>query len=421
MLETQWITKKGNVIDIRVKGTGLNSLIMRERFIFTVQNITSQKQFEKRLIESERNYREIYNSVNDALIIHDMNTSVIRDINSKANELYGSDPSELKGRTVECLSSGDPPFSTQDVSIWIKKAAEQGPQLFEWMARKKSGEKFWVEVNLKKAAIDGVDCLLAVIRDIRQRKAAELELEAYREHLEEIVDRRTAEVKAINTELETFTYSVSHDLKAPLRGIDGYSRLLVEEYGDKLDQEGLQFLKNIRSSTEQMHQLIEDLLTFSRMERRDLVQTQVNLRQMLDGLIFEREREISDRSIQMKIEIVSDHIVCDRESMRQILGNFIDNAIKFSADKPKPEIEIKVGQTPETLRFSVKDNGIGFDPKHQERIFSIFQRLHRIEDFPGTGVGLALVKKAATRMGGKTWAESRLGHGATFFLEIPKS
>ena len=261
---------------------------------------------------------------------------------------------------------------------------------------------------------------LAIFIDITKRKHVEDELKNYRKHLEDLVKERTAEISSKNNELETFTYSVSHDLKAPLRGIDGYSRLLVEDYADKLDEEGLQFLTNIRSSTNKMHQLIEDLLTFSRMERRDITKTQVNLQQLIDELLFEREQEISGRSIQITLSICDEYIVCDRKSMRQMLGNLIDNAIKFTIEKSKPRIEIQVTRTPDTWRFSVKDNGIGFDPKYQERIFGIFQRLHRSEDFPGTGVGLALVKKAAARMGGKSWAKGRLGQGATFYLEIPK-
>ena len=419
--ETHWKTKTGKVIDVLMNGTRLISSTGDDRFIFTVQDITDKKKVEKRLIDSERTYREIFNAVNDALIIHDTSTGAIIDVNSKATELYGYGLSELKGRSVECLSAGVSPYTIQDASVFLEKAIEEGPQLFEWMARKKSGETFWVEVSLKHASIGGADSLLAAIRDIRQRKAAELELNDYRAHLEEMVDRRTAEVKAKNTELETFTYSVSHDLKAPLRGIDGYSRLLVEEYADRLDEEGLQFLGNIRYSTEQMHHLIEDLLTYSRMERRDLNPSTLNIRQLIDELLFEREQEIKAKSVRITVNISHDHILCDRDSIRQILGNFIDNAVKFTMNESQPSIEITVLKRSGRCQFSVKDNGIGFDPMYHDRIFEIFQRLHRSEDFPGTGIGLALVKKAAGRMNGSTWAESMPGQGATFHLGIPET
>ena len=418
--ESKWKNKNGDIIDVQVRGTGLDASNMQEGYIFTVQNITERNKFKKRFIDSERNYREIFNSVNDALLIHETNTGAIIDINLKAAEMYGYDSSELRGKTVGLLSSGESPFSLKEASEWITKTIEEGPQLFEWMARNKSGDNFWVEVNLKSTAIGGIDCILAVIRDIKKRKAHELELEDYREHLEEIVARRTAEVKAKNTELETFTYSVSHDLKAPLRGIDGYSRLLEEEYADKLDEEGIQFLDNIRRSTEQMQQLIEDLLTYSRMERRDLSSSPLSVRQLIDELLFEREHEINAKLARITTDISHDQIVGDRESLRQILGNFIDNALKFTTSKGEPEIKISGSKSADAWHFSVEDNGIGFDPKYGDRIFGIFQRLHRIEDFPGTGVGLALVRKAASRMNGKTWAEGRLGQGATFHLELPE-
>ena len=382
--------------------------------------ISDRKKAEIELLDSTRNYREIFNAVNDVLIIHDQETGAIVDTNSKITELYGYEPGELIGRTVECLSSGDSPFGLLEASARIKKAIKEGPQLFEWLARHKSGETFWVEVNLKNTTIGGVDRLLSVVRDIRQRKTTELELHAYREHLEELVDRRTVEIKAKNTELETFTYSVSHDLKAPLRGIDGYSRLLVEDYADKLDEEGLQFLNNIRQSAGQMNRLIDDLLAYSRMERRDLNPAPLNVRQLIDELLFEREREISARSARVAIDITHDHIVGDRESIRQIMGNFIDNAIKYTADQPEPQIQIRASKSGDTWRFLVKDNGIGFNPVYHDRIFDIFQRLHRPEDFPGTGVGLALAKKAASRLNGNVWANGMPGRGATFYLEIPE-
>ena len=412
-------TREGRSIPCLYSGIRLD-VAGESRIISIFQDISDRKKSEIELLDSTRNYREIFNAVNDVLIIHDQETGTIIDTNSKVTELYGYEPGELIGRTVECLSSGDSPYGLLEASARIKKAIEEGPQLFEWLARHKSGETFWVEVNLKNTIIGGVDRLLAVVRDIRQRKTAELELHAYREHLEQLVSRRTAEIKAKNTELETFTYSVSHDLKAPLRGIDGYSRLLVEDYTDKLDEEGLQFLNNIRQSAGQMNRLIDDLLAYSRMERRDLNPAPLNVRQLIDELLFERERDISARSARVTIDITHDHIVGDRESIRQIMGNFIDNAIKYTADQPEPQIQIRASKSGDTWRFLVKDNGIGFDPVYHDRIFDIFQRLHRPEDFPGTGVGLALAKKAASRLNGNVWANGMPGRGATFYLEIPE-
>lgn len=254
--------------------------------------------------------------------------------------------------------------------------------------------------------------------DITDRIKSENELKEYREHLEELVEERTAALEAKNKDLETFTYSVSHDLKAPLRGIDGYSRLLMEEYEEKLDEEGLRFLRNVRDSTEKMNQLIEDLLAYSRMERRDIQSVSIDLPSMLDGLIQEREQDLTP--VELKITIPFQNILCDRESIRQILGNLLDNAVKFTRDETAPCIEIDGRETPDDWTLRVQDNGLGFDPKYQDRIFGIFQRLHRAEEYPGTGVGLAIAQKAISRMGGRIWAEGELGKGAVFHVQVPK-
>ena len=256
--------------------------------------------------------------------------------------------------------------------------------------------------------------------DITDRIKAEHDLKIYREHLEELVEERTAALEGKNKELETFTYSVSHDLKAPLRGIDGYSSLLVEEYGDKLDKEGHQFLMNVRNSAKQMNQLIEDLLAYSRMERREIQSISIDLSAMIDALIRERARDLEERNIELKKNIPFENILCDRESLRQILGNLLDNAIKFTRHESAARIEIDGSDTPEHWTLRVKDNGLGFDPKYQERIFGIFQRLHLSEEYPGTGVGLAIARKAISRMGGRIWAEGELGKGAVFCVRVPK-
>lgn len=250
--------------------------------------------------------------------------------------------------------------------------------------------------------------------------SAEKELGKYRNHLEDLVERRTAAFEAKNKELETFTYSVSHDLKAPLRGIDGYSRLLVEEYSDKLDGEGLLFLNNVRQSATQMNQLIEDLLAYSRMERRQLQPVPIKLGPMIDMMISQRERDIEQGNIGISVNLPFETVTSDTETLRQVLGNYLDNAIKFLKKDGAGTVEIGGQEDPGAWTLWVRDNGIGFDPQYHDRIFDIFQRLHRSEDYPGTGVGLAIVRKAVERIGGRVWAESEAGKGATFFITISK-
>jgi PAS domain S-box-containing protein len=257
--------------------------------------------------------------------------------------------------------------------------------------------------------------------DITDRRQAEEELRTYREQLEELVNQRTEELQAKNQELETFAYSVSHDLKAPLRGIDGYSRLLLEDYVDRLDEDGRTFLYNIRYAAKQMNQLIEDLLTYSRLERQTFKANRLNPRTLIEALITERANDISERHVCLTVNIPFDSMSADASSLTQILRNLLDNALKFTYTVAEPQIEIGGQETPDAQRLWVRDNGIGFDMHYHDRIFEIFQRLHRAEEFPGTGIGLAIVRKALERMGGRAWAKSQPGAGATFYLEFRRT
>lgn len=260
--------------------------------------------------------------------------------------------------------------------------------------------------------------LLQTLADAAARAIENIQLYA---ELEDRVKRRTDQLNAANKELETFTYSVSHDLKAPLRGIDGYSKLLLHEYGDKFGEEATHFIHTIRSATLQMNQLIEDLLSYSRLERSHFKQEKIALRSFTETLVSNFSEEIKKDRFEVEINIPGVEIVTDSTGLSIILRNFIENAIKFTREKPNPRLEINFSENPETWTIAVKDNGVGFDMKYHDRIFEIFQRLHRAEDFPGTGIGLAMVQKAAQRMNGKTHAESVQGKGSAFFIEIQKN
>jgi signal transduction histidine kinase len=236
--------------------------------------------------------------------------------------------------------------------------------------------------------------------------------------LEKRVAERTEDLEIKNKELETFTYSVSHDLKAPLRGIEGYSRLLMEDHGSQLDPEGQEFLATIRQATNQMSRLIEDLLSYSRLERRQLKNDQVDLCTLVENILRERQNEIKQKDIQVVMDVPAGLVQLDERALEQALRNLVDNAIKFTSPDRKPVIEIRLKSEAGKYILSVQDNGIGFDMKYHEKIFDIFQRLHLAEDYPGTGIGLALVRKAMQRLGGRAWAASEPGTGSTFYLEF---
>jgi PAS domain S-box-containing protein len=264
------------------------------------------------------------------------------------------------------------------------------------------------------------DMILLAIQDLTERRRAEEEIRKLNVELEQRVAERTAQLEAKNRELETFAYSISHDLKAPLRGIDGYSRLLLEGYMDRLDEEGRTFLHTIRHAVAQMNQLINDLLAYSRLERRAILPAVLNPCALVELLVAERVDEINERGVTVSVEMDCEAFTTDTEGLTQALRNLLDNALKFTRSVPEPRIEIGGRQAEKGCMLWVHDNGIGFDMQFHDRIFEVFQRLHRAEDYPGTGVGLAIVRKAMERIGGRVWAESRPGEGATFYLEIPR-
>jgi PAS domain S-box-containing protein len=266
----------------------------------------------------------------------------------------------------------------------------------------------------------GPNEVLALVRDVDVRKRAEIALRSMNHELERRVQERTAALQDANSQLEAFSYSVSHDLKAPLRGVDGYSRLLWEDYRDRLDDDGRFLLGSVRQAAAQMHQLIDDLLAYSRLERRAIDGAELEILPIVEGLLAERADEIRERSVHVELTAPAATVLADRDGFAQAFRNLLDNALRFTAQSPEPRIDVGGTAEPGTYTLWVRDNGISFDMGYHDRIFEIFQRLHRQDEYPGTGIGLALVRKAMQRMGGRVWAESRPGSGATFYLEVPR-
>ncbi|HEU4766038.1 MAG TPA: ATP-binding protein [Pyrinomonadaceae bacterium] len=331
--------------------------------------------------------------------------------------MAGEKPADLGVQTVDNVLM----FDWRQLRRWnISEAAlPAGSQL------RFKEPSFW---ELYKWRIVGVVTLIVVqtlfiaglLIERRRRRRAKEALDRLNAELEQRVSDRTAALDAKSRELETFAYSVAHDLKAPLRGIDGYSRLLLEDYFDKLDEDGRLFVKTINSSSNEMNQLIEDLLDYSRLERSEIKPGRVELKPLVASVVEQKKRETSGRRIDFIVKVNGGDVLADVNGLTQALRNYVDNAIKFTSNREEARIEIGSEETDKTCVLWVRDNGVGFDMKYHESIFGIFQRLNRTEEYPGTGIGLAIVRKAMERMGGRAWATSEPDKGSTFFMEIPR-
>jgi signal transduction histidine kinase len=237
--------------------------------------------------------------------------------------------------------------------------------------------------------------------------------------LEQRVEKRTEELKALNAELEAFSYSVSHDLQAPLRHIDGFAGLLAEEEDSDLSPKGQRYLGTIRKAAAQMGNLISDLLSFSKTTRQEMAVERVNTTEMVNSIVEEIKADEPDRQITWEIQALP-AVLGDAALLRQVWLNLISNAVKYTRGKTPAKIEIFSFEEGQELVFGVADNGAGFDMAYAQKLFGVFQRLHRQDEFPGTGIGLANVRRIIERHGGRTWAEGEVGKGAKFFFALPK-
>lgn len=303
----------------------------------------------------------------------------------------------------------------------LEVAEKNGRLEYEGQKQKKDGTQFYANAII--TALYNNDGTLRgyakVTRDITVQKKLEEENRILTDLLEEKVEQRTKELAVVNRELEAFSYSVSHDLRTPLRAISGYSFMLKEDYEAQLDAEGKRIINTIVHNTKMMGSLIDDLLTFSKLSRLEFVNDFVNMKDLAERCLNELLPLQSRNDYDVS---VCDIPTCkgDGNMLKQVWHNLVANALKYSSKKSKPQIEIGAIDDDKNSTYYVKDNGSGFDMKYSNKLFGVFQRLHRQDEFEGTGLGLALAKRIVTKHGGEIRGEATLSEGATFYFTIPK-
>jgi len=415
-------------IEGSLRGTGpfarqnLNtSLILAQSLIGVVTvmalmlaaDVAERKETESSLRNSEHRYRELFEVNPQPMWVYDYETLRFLAVNNAAIQCYGYSHEEFLGLRITDLT---PPQETPAPHAAVLPADNGKITAKQKRHRKKDGSIIDAEITRYNLVFDQRPAVMVISTDLTERLRAQKEVERLNQELERRVRERTSQLEATNKELEAFCYSVSHDLRAPLRSIRGFSEVLLERYASKLDARGQDFLRRSCESSQVMDQLIEDLLKLSRLTRAEMQRQPVNLTTLAETIAAELRGAEPARAVQFVIapDLYTEG---DEHLLRVAMDNLLRNAWKFTSKRSAARIEVGSTTDPQPA-FFVRDNGAGFDMAYAGKLFGVFQRLHSVNDFAGTGVGLATVQRIINRHGGRAWAMAEVDVGATFYFTL---